>query len=121
MFERSRSVTLSFGEVGPADIAALTPEQYAEVAFIDVREPHEWVGELGHIAGVHRVPLQAFLRSGPLKGNDPALAVVMICRSGRRSAFACGALAFAGFTNVFNLAGGMIAWNQAGLDVTREP
>jgi len=40
--------------------------------------------------------------------------VVMVCRSGNRSAQAVQILQKAGFTNIHNMTGGMIAWNQAG-------
>ena len=41
--------------------------------------------------------------------------IIMVCRSGSRSAGACGILSKQGFTEVYNLAGGMIAWQQSNL------
>jgi rhodanese-related sulfurtransferase len=41
--------------------------------------------------------------------------VIAICRSGHRSAAACGRLRKAGFERVFNLQGGVNAWKNAGL------
>ena len=43
--------------------------------------------------------------------------VALICRSGNRSGLAQMLLARAGFTKTVNVAGGMIAWRQAGLPV----
>ena len=41
--------------------------------------------------------------------------IIAVCRSGNRSGSACGMLKKAGFENLHNLAGGMQAWEQAGL------
>lgn len=120
MFEDSPRITLSYGEVSPAQITGLSAADRSSVQLIDVRQPEEWVGELGHIAGSAKVPLAEFLLGGPPRGTDPNRPVVMVCRSGKRSARASAALAYLGFDQVYNLTGGMIAWNQAGFEVTRE-
>jgi rhodanese-related sulfurtransferase len=119
MFEQSRRVTLSYGEVAPTDIANLSANDRAQVQLIDVRQPKEWVDELGNIEGSTKLPLADLLLGGPPEGTDPGRPLVIICRSGRRSARASAAMAYLGFTQVYNLTGGMIAWNQAGLDVSR--
>ena len=76
---------------------------------IDVREPHEWEGELGCISTAERIP-QASVASAAIQWNksDPLL---LVCRSGRRSANVAATLIDMGFSNVSNLTGGMIAWN----------
>jgi rhodanese-related sulfurtransferase len=51
-------------------------------------------------------------RLGELDRDRP---VVLVCRSGARSAQACVLLAKAGFTRVANLAGGMLRWNGESL------
>jgi rhodanese-related sulfurtransferase len=45
--------------------------------------------------------------------------LLLVCRSGGRSGQVAQALARAGFSKVMNLAGGMVAWNAAGLPVER--
>ena len=82
---------------------------------VDVREPDEWLE--GHIAGAIHIPLgQLSARRAELESRRP---IVMVCHSGARSAQATRALTSAGFPDVANLTGGMLAWTRAGLPVTR--
>jgi sulfur dioxygenase len=90
-------------------------EHRSEVRLVDVREPAEFDGELGHIEGAELLPL-GHLRAA-LAAWDPSLAVVMVCRSGARSAQGALILEASGFGKVGNLAGGMIAWRGAGFPI----
>ncbi|TIC88304.1 rhodanese-like domain-containing protein [Nocardioides sp. GY 10113] len=98
-------------DVDPTRALALVGEG---ALLLDVREDDEWAA--GHIPGsVH-------MRLGDL---DPAkvpsgVRVVAVCRSGNRSRKAATALAAAG-VDVVNLAGGVIAWHGAGLDLVAVP
>ncbi len=97
-------------------------EHRRDVRIVDVREPAELDGELGHIEGAELLPLGA-LRGG-LAAWDNSAATVVVCRSGARSAQGALTLEAAGFGRVGNLAGGMIAWRSAGHPVIggrREP
>ena len=79
---------------------------------LDVREPGEWIA--GHAPEAVHVPLGALqhqARELPLDGR-----IVVVCRSGARSAAAARWLNASGFDAV-NLAGGMEAWAAAGLPV----
>ena len=49
--------------------------------------------------------------------TDKSAPVVLYCRSGRMSAIAARDLVNAGYTNVWDLAGGMLAWEKAGYEV----
>jgi rhodanese-related sulfurtransferase len=84
---------------------------------VDVREPSELEGLLGHIAGVEPVPLRTVEEACSGWPRDTEL--VMVCRSGARSGRAAAQLVRQGFTRVMNLRGGMLAWNEAGLPVVR--
>ena len=102
-------------ELRPAALAGAQGGRHSRL--IDVREPHEFDGELGHIAGAELVPLST-VTSACVKWNH-ADEFVLICRSGGRSGMAALELRALGFERVINLVGGMIAWNNAGLPVER--
>jgi rhodanese-related sulfurtransferase len=51
--------------------------------------------------------------------QDRSAPIVLYCRSGRMSEEAATVLADLGYTNVSNLAGGFLAWGEAGFDVVR--
>lgn len=114
---------------GVADLAALPGLDAREVAarlaspappvLLDVREPEEFVGELGHVAGALLVPLDALERRLPKLIGYNEREVVVVCRAGCRSASAGAILRRAGFRRVFNLEGGMLRWIRAGLPVQR--
>jgi sulfur dioxygenase len=84
----------------------------AGIQVVDVREPGEFNGPLGHIRGAVLMPLAELqARQGEL---DRARPVVTVCRSGTRSAQAAVLLGRAGVSQVANLAGGMLRWRAAG-------
>jgi rhodanese-related sulfurtransferase len=98
-------------QVGPQEAVMLF--NHDEALILDVRENSEFKD--GHISKAKHIPLgQLKTRVGELdKFKDKP--VVAVCRSGSRSGHACGMLRKQGFSNVNNLAGGMMAWEQAGL------
>ena len=83
---------------------------------LDVREDKEYAA--GHIPKAKHIPL------GQLSGRIQELEkfkgkpILVTCRSGHRSARACGMLKKAGFETVYNQAGGILAWERANLPVT---
>jgi rhodanese-related sulfurtransferase len=95
------------------DVTALPVPPPEGTTLIDVREPHEFVGELGHVPGATLVPLATVPAQAVTW--DKSKLYVIVCRSGGRSGQAAQALSKLGFTRVINLVGGMLAWNQAGL------
>jgi glyoxylase-like metal-dependent hydrolase (beta-lactamase superfamily II)/rhodanese-related sulfurtransferase len=86
---------------------------------LDVREPEEFVGELGHIPGSLLVPLDLLQLRLPKLAGYVGRPVVIVCRAGARSASACAMLRKAGFASVSNLTDGMLAWSDAKLPVQR--
>ncbi len=102
---------MSFEEISVAEAHRRRGELHA----IDVRAEHEFRGPLGHVRGSRLVPLPELeARVKELPVDRPLL---LICRSGVRSGKACEKLVGLGVKSVVNLAGGMIAWNQASLPV----
>jgi len=86
---------------------------YTSARIIDVREPHERDG--GYIDGSENVPLGQLVQRARFWDKHDTL--ILVCRSGNRSALAARQLTAEGFDNVFNLAGGMQAYVAAGLPV----
>lgn len=93
-------------EVGPEWLE----EHLQEVQIVDVREPEEFNGVLGHIPGARLVPLDRIAAGAADFSREQP--VVTVCRSGARSAQASVLLRKAGFGKVANLAGGMLHWRE---------
>ncbi|MBI3751733.1 MAG: molybdopterin-synthase adenylyltransferase MoeB [Chloroflexi bacterium] len=103
-------------EVGPAEAASLRDEG---AILLDVREPSEW--QEGHLEGAIHLP-QGRLHAGVAAAvPDRDASIVVYCRSGNRSHYATAALGQLGYRHVVNLAGGIIAWQRAGLPVVVPP
>src|SRR5215471_1809768 len=90
-------------------------ENLGKVHVLDVCEPAEFSGPLGHIRGATLLPLgQVAQRAGELPRDKP---VVTVCRAGSRSAQATTILQKAGLIEVANLPGGMLRWRAEGRSV----
>jgi rhodanese-related sulfurtransferase len=86
---------------------------------LDVREPKEYTGELGHVANSALIPLKELAdRAGELQAQR-GRQIVVVCRSGVRSTTAAAILEGLGFEHVFNMQGGMVDWNDRKLPVER--
>src|SRR6266496_1214733 len=104
---------LTFTFAGIWEIQPEALEEHAdEIQVVDVRQPDEYHGSLGHIHGAKLIPLgELAARVSELVRERP---VVAVCRSGARSAHASVLLQRAGFNDVANLAGGMLRWRAEG-------
>ncbi len=114
MFSFMKAMNLdNYGHISPLDVEELPPT----TRIVDVRERHEFDGELAHIPRAELVPLGTVTSEAALWNvNDD---IVVVCRSGARSAQAAGLLARLGFKRVRNLDGGMLAYVRLGLPVER--
>jgi glyoxylase-like metal-dependent hydrolase (beta-lactamase superfamily II)/rhodanese-related sulfurtransferase len=83
-------------------------ENLRAVQIVDVREPDEFNGPLGHVPGAVLIPLGKL--SAKTEELEKAKPLVVVCRSGARSAQATLMLGKAGFDKVANLSGGMLRW-----------
>ncbi len=84
---------------------------------IDVRDAAEYAK--GHILGARSMPLAELERRVGELAKFKSRPVILTCESGNRSTNAVGILRNNGFANVHNLAGGLAAWQQAGLPVEK--
>lgn len=102
------------GNVSVTEATLLLNRQDAVV--LDVRETGEW--DAGHITGARHIALAQLDKRLSELEKFKERPVIVCCASGNRSSSACGSLRRAGFQKVFNLAGGLGAWRDAGLPVT---
>lgn len=100
-------------EVSCAEAVALRD---TGAAWIDVREPHEWIH--ARIEGTELLPMQQAVEELP--GRFPAkdATIVLSCHSGARSGNLVGWLRAQGYTDVHNLRGGILAWAAEDRPVT---
>ena len=98
-------------------VAATQLINHKNALVLDVREESEY--KAGHVLNAKLIPLGKLNeRIGELeKYRDKP--VVVVCRSGARSANACALLGKLGFSEVYNLAGGMTAWQKGNLPVKK--
>ena len=112
--KRAASVNGLPAEMTVAEVAQLNTDDYY---FLDVREPDEW-NEI-HIEWATLIPLGELdtrLSELPKDKN-----IIVVCRSGNRSAQGRDILLKAGFESVSSMAGGMNEWNSQGNPVVTGP
>jgi rhodanese-related sulfurtransferase len=98
-------------------IAAMQLINHKNALILDVREQGEY--DAGHILNSKLIPLGKLgERIGELeKYRERPL--VVVCRSGQRSASACVLLGKKGFAQAYNLSGGVMAWQKASLPLEK--
>ena len=88
-----------------------------DALILDVREDKEYAA--GHIPKAKHIPLGSLSNRIKELNKYKNKPILVTCRSGQRSARACGMLKKAGFETVFNQSGGIIAWERANLPVDK--
>lgn len=113
--EVPRAGVMALAAVGHLDAVAAKDflAAHPEALILDVRNPEEWDSELGHIEGARQIPLPELQRRMDEVAAWKDKPIVVVCRVGQRSQRAAEMLAHAGYRQVMNLEGGMIAWRQA--------
>ncbi len=105
-----------YAGVGPMEATSLINHQDAVV--LDVREDSEF--KTGHVLGALHIP------SGRVSGRINELEkyrnrpIIVACHSGSRSSRICSLLRKQGFEKVYNLDGGLLAWQSANLPLTQK-
>jgi rhodanese-related sulfurtransferase len=104
----------AYGRSGPAELSAVEARQAVDggAFLLDVREADEWAA--GHVPDAVHVPMSQL--AGRVDELPTDRTIVCVCHVGARSAAVADALNRGGWTAV-NLAGGMVAWEAAGLPV----
>ena len=100
----------SYTRVGPKELSAMLKNK--DFVFVNVHIPFE-----GNIADTDlSIPYDQIAESSYLAQlpADKNAKIVLYCRSGRMSQIAAEALVEHGYTNIWDLAGGMLDWEQAG-------
>jgi sulfur-carrier protein adenylyltransferase/sulfurtransferase len=103
---RSSKPETAMPEIAPVELAARL--RAGDVDLIDVREPNEW--EFARIPGARLIPMGEFPEAAA--ELDRLRDIVVQCRSGVRSGKVVRQLQEAGFTRVWNLAGGILRWSD---------
>jgi rhodanese-related sulfurtransferase len=105
-------------------VANLTPTEAvllmnrSNAVVVDVREATEYAQ--GHIADAKHIPLAQLGERLKELTKYKEKPVLLHCQGGVRSAKACDLLAKQGFTKLYNLQGGINAWQQAKLPVVKD-
>jgi len=84
---------------------------------VDVREPAEFGA--GHLPGAKNIPLAQLADKIGELDKMKSKNIVVVCESGARSASAARILTKAGFEDVVNLDGGLVAWRHQGLPLAK--
>jgi rhodanese-related sulfurtransferase len=86
-----------------------------QARLIDVREDHEW--QAAHAAGAQHLGRGIIERDIETEVPDHATELILYCGGGYRSALAADNLQRMGYTNVYSMAGGWKAWQEAGAPI----
>jgi len=105
-------------QLTPKEVQALLSASPSPL-LLDVREPEEYGGELGHIPGCRLIPLKELPTRVAELEKYKERQIIAICRAGVRSTTAAAILTGLGFEQVSNLKGGMLDWNDQNLPVDR--
>ncbi len=99
---------MSHKNISPKEFDNLSKEE--NTIILDVRAPEEEVE--GFIEGATQINIMGPDFAEKIKTLDKDKTYLVYCRSGNRSGTACGFMASNGFNHLYNLAGGINAWNS---------
>lgn len=98
-------------------LSAVQLMNHDNALLVDVREDSEFRD--GHILNARHIPLGTLRKRLNELESYKEKPIIVCCRSGQRSASACGLLRKEGYQNVTNLKGGVMAWQNAGLPLSK--
>ena len=103
-------------ELSPA--AATMKMNREDAVVLDVRDANDWSN--GHIQGARHIALAQLDKHLSEIEKFRTTPVIVCCANGMRSGSAVSALKKAGFEKVFMLSGGVSAWSEANLPLTKK-
>ncbi|MDD2769253.1 MAG: rhodanese-like domain-containing protein [Methylococcus sp.] len=89
-----------------------------EALIIDVREAAEFAE--GHVEGAYHIPLAKLGERVTEIAQHKNAPVIVTCQQGTRSPAACKTLTKAGFSQVYEMRGGMLAWSDSNYPITKK-
>jgi len=104
------------GSVDPVAATAMINQRDATV--IDVRPSADYAK--GHIINSVNIPMNGLKKQTAALSKYKDRPIIVSCRSGSQSTAASQVLRKAGFPEVYNLKGGIMAWESANLPLTRK-
>lgn len=84
---------------------------------IDIRTPEDFAA--GHLPQAKHIALDTLANKAPQLGRSKTTPVVVVCQTGLSSQRACATIRTAGYAEVFNLEGGILAWQKSGLPLVK--
>ena len=105
--------------LSPQAVYDRLPDLDDDTILLDVRTPEEWAE--GHIEGATLLPLDALPSYAASLLPNKEAEIIVYCRSGNRSTQAVSYRVDAGYQNVSDMQGGILAWIEAGLPVVMTP
>ncbi len=115
-FNEMKIATQRFTSLTPA--AAVQLMNNEDVVVLDVREPSETV--IGKIAGAIQIPVGALAKRIDELQKHKDKTMLVYCKTGARAGAACKNLSKNGFDKVYNLNGGLLAWQDAHLPISKK-
>lgn len=115
-FNEMKIATQRFASLTPS--AAVQIMNNEDVVLLDVREPSETVG--GKIAKAIQIPVGAVAKRISELEKHKNKTMLVYCKTGARSGLACKELSKQGFDKVYSLKGGITAWQEAHLPISKK-
>lgn len=109
-------LTSGIEQVNPFEAIRQLNDEQAVV--VDVRETKEY--QEGHLKNALHIPLSDFKKRLTELDKFKSKSIIAYCRSGQRSFSACKMLKKAGFETVRNLQGGILAWENQNMPVSKK-
>jgi rhodanese-related sulfurtransferase len=104
-----------YTDISPDELNTML--EHKDFFMVDVHIPHE--GLLPQVDA--RIPYDQITEQLDKLPADKTAKIVLTCKGGGMSKTAAVALADLGYTHVYNLAGGFVAWKTKGYPLTSEP